>query len=159
MDIQQIANDKFWLAYATNTINAAEANLKDAASTLAKLIATFWGIYTAAFSGGLVSGKVHIDNDLELVLLILPIPLLIAGYLVATWAQLPSLSTHKVDPRIPEDVMKFYNDSVKTRKYRLIITYVFICCTAIFLVVALFIANYNPPKSTATEKPAVAKPK
>jgi len=159
MDIQQIANDKFWLAYATNSINGAEANLKDAAGTLAKLIATFWGIYTAAFSGGLVSGKVKIDNDLEMVLLILPIPLLIAGYLVATWAQLPDLSTHEIDPRIPEDVMTFYNNSVKKKKYRIRITYVLICCSAIFLITALFIANYNPPKSTATEKPPVAKPK
>lgn len=113
MNITDIVNDKYWLGYAKKGIDGAEAALKDAASTLNKLVATFWGIYTAAFTAGCVTGKVKITDSSELKLFILPIPLLIAGYVLTTYAQLPGFKTDEVAPRIPGDVRKHYNKTIK----------------------------------------------
>jgi hypothetical protein len=155
MDITDIVNDKYWLGYAKKNIDTAEATLKDAASTLNKLIATFWGIYTTAFTAGSIAGKVKVSDTFELILFILPIPLLIIGYVVTTRAQLPGLTTDEVDPRIPEDVRKFYNDAVKNKIYLLNWTFRLIVATALSLTIALCllnIKNSSPGSSTVTQQ-------
>ncbi|MES2111693.1 MAG: hypothetical protein V4577_23245 [Bacteroidota bacterium] len=158
MDITDIVNDKYWLGYAKKNIDGAEAALKDAASTLNKLVATFWGIYTTAFTAGSIAGKVKVDNAFELILFIMPIPLLMIGYIITTRAQLPGLSTEEIDPRIPEDVQKFYNLSVKEKKKQLKWAFGLIIAAAVSLTIALSslnIRNSNQASSTTPTRSTV----
>ena len=154
MDITDIVNDKYWLGYAKKNIDGAEADLKDAASTLNKLVATFWGIYTAAFTAGSIAGKVKVDNCVQLILFILPIPLLIAAYLVTTFAQLPGFKTEDVDPRIPDDVRKYYNKNIKDKTSTLKLTFALIAASALSLTVALVLLNAKSaaPGTTAVQQ-------
>jgi len=160
MDITDIVNDKYWLGYAKKNIDSAEAALKDAASTLNKLVATFWGIYTTAFTAGSIAGKVQIGNPFDLILFIMPIPILMIGYIITTRAQLPGLSTEEIDPRIPEDVQKFYNLSVKEKKKQLHQAFALVVVAALSLTIALCLLNIKnssqPPKSSSTTSTAGA---
>jgi len=162
MEITDIVNDKYWLGYGKKSIDNAESNLKDAANTLNKLIATFWGIYTAAFTAGSIAGKVKVSDTFQLVLFILPIPLLIAGYVVTSYAQLPGFTTDEVDPRIPDDVRKFYNESIKSKISLLKWTFTLIVAAAFSLTIALCLLNVKNTTSglsSVTQQTKVTDPK
>jgi len=90
----------------------------------------------------------------------MPIPILMIGYIITTRAQLPGLSTEEIDPRIPEDVQKFYNLSVKEKKKQLHQAFALVVVAALSLTIALCLLNIKnssqPPKSSSTTSTAGA---
>jgi len=67
--------------------------------------------------------------------------------MAALWAQMPELSLKGVDPRVPDDVMKFYNKNIRNKKIRLAVSLLIFFATGISLAVALVKANFTHDKT------------
>jgi hypothetical protein len=143
-----IVDDTYWLGYAKTLVDSAGTRLNEAAGKISTLTATFWGLYTTAFIIGTTIKKLD-EPWYIIILLVLPIPLLIASYLLALWVQMPRFSSKAIDPRIPADVEAFYNSNMKVKKGRLYISMALLIITGISLTIALVCANFT---HTKTEK-------
>ncbi|MBS1503062.1 MAG: hypothetical protein JST32_13425, partial [Bacteroidetes bacterium] len=107
-----IVDQYYWLGYARKEVDGTAQRLADAAGKISTLVATFWGLYTAVFTIGVSIKKLN-ESAGVIVLLVLPIPLLIFSYMSALWAQMPNLSLDGIDPRVPDDVMNYYNRNIR----------------------------------------------
>lgn len=142
----EIVDQYYWLGFAKKSVDESTAKLDDAATKISNLVAIFWAAYVAAFTIGVTLQKLD-ESICIMILLILPIPLLIFSYMAALWAQLPGLSLKGIDPRIPADVMKAYNQNTKNKKIRVWVALVIFMLSGFSLTVALVFANFTHEKS------------
>jgi hypothetical protein len=156
----EMINNEYWLSYAKKDVDNSVTSINDAAAKLEKMVLWFWSLYTASFTIGvsinLIDAPVWV-----LILLASPIAMLIMTYWLCVWAQLPILSHHPYDPRVPVEILKAFNygQIKKDRHMRFALVLSFI--SALFLAIALFSfsfvhkkeatvmnALYNETKST-----------
>jgi hypothetical protein len=140
-----IVDQYYWLGYAKKEIDGTAQALTDAAAKVSTLVATFWGLYVGVFTIGVSLKKIDESREV-LILLVLPIPLLIFSYMAALWAQMPELSLKGVDPRIPDDVMNFYNKNIRDKKRRLMASLIIFFASGLSLAYALVKANFTHDK-------------
>jgi hypothetical protein len=141
-----IVDQYYWLGFAKKEIDGTAQSLTDAAAKISTLVATFWGLYTMAFTIGVSVKKLN-EDAIIMVLLVLPIPLLIFSYMAALWAQMPDLSLDGVDPRVPDDVMQYYNRNIKNKKNRLLASMIIFFVAGLSLAYALIEANFTHDKT------------
>jgi len=140
-----IVNDEYWLGYAKKAVDESGTKLIEAASKINTLTATFWGMYTVAFTIGVTLKKLD-EPWYIMVLLVMPIPSLILAYIFALWVQMPRFGSTGVDPRIPLDIEAFYNMNIRFKKKRLWWSMIVTFISGIMLATALTLANFTHDK-------------
>lgn len=137
-----VVNDRFWLRYASRSIEgAAEARI----ATADKLVAAsgwFWTVYT----GVAIVGVAFASRDLSAsraIWIFLPVPLLAATYLMSVYAAAAIEGTF--DPRVPSEVSEAYVRASGKRRGRIERAGAMLAVAAVSVVVAGVAAATSPP--------------
>ena len=141
-----IVDQYYWLSYARKQVDTAAASLTAAAANISTLVASFWGFYTTAFAIGTTIKKLH-ETTGVMILLVLPIPLLIFSYMAALWAQMPEMSLDGIDPRVPDQVMKLYTETILSKRKKLWAALLMFFLAGLSLTFALSYANFTHDKT------------
>jgi hypothetical protein len=144
----EMINNEYWLEYAKKSVDTSVTSINDAAAKLEKMVLWFWSIYTASFTIG-VSINVIEAPTFVLVLLASPIALLIMTYWLCVWAQLPIMSHHPYDPRVPVEIIKSYNYGQLKKDSHMRLALVLSFLSALFLATALFSFSFVHKKEPA----------
>lgn len=111
-----LIDDGFWFERSKDMVQGASTKRTEASGKLQTTIGWFWTIYAAAA----VVGVSFSEKDFELwtsLLIVLPIPFLVAGYWLAGWAQIPI--NVQFDPRAPDEIKAAHEFSAKEKRQRL----------------------------------------
>jgi hypothetical protein len=111
-----LVNDRYWLGRARGMLDQSIRGRDEAAARLASGVGWLWTVYT----GAALVGVALRDRPLPgwvVVLLVLPAVLLVAGYGLATWAQLPV--DVSFDPRVVEEIRTVHTHATQVKQCRL----------------------------------------
>jgi hypothetical protein len=133
----EMINNEYWLDYAKKEVDNSVTSVNDAAAKLEKMVLWFWSLYTASFTIGVSINAIDAPTWV-LILLASPIVLLIMTYWLCVWAQLPILSHHPYDPRVPVEIIKAYNFGQLKKDRHLRFAQTLSLVAALFLGIALF---------------------
>jgi hypothetical protein len=136
-----IVDDRYWLRRAQEIVSATPGRLDATAAQLTAAIGWFWSVYTAA---ALVGGGLSARNlsAAKAVVLAIPVILLMAAYCTSLWASVPT-ALH-MDPRVPDEIIQQYQESVATKRKRLMVALALTIVSAISVgisVVSVFSAH------------------
>lgn len=111
-----MVGDQFWFDESRKMVESGSENRNNAASLLQKTIGWLWGIYTGGAFIGL--GLSHTSYSLmSLVIIVSPSPVLIIGYWLSVWAQIPLAV--EFDPRSPTEIMEAFSKGTDVKAKRL----------------------------------------
>jgi hypothetical protein len=156
MAAQPKVDDQFWFDQSRDAIEQASKRLTEAASRIGTTLIWLWSAYTAAVSVGSAFGaKYDIPLAAE-VILVIPIPLLLLGYVFANWAQVNPLV--EFDPRVPQEIIDAFSESMRIRWKRLNIAVWLAIFAAVLVATAIATASIAKP-NTAFGLTALVTPK
>lgn len=144
--------DPFWFALSKDWINNSISNLDADAAKLQTLLGWLWGVYTAGASIGIALSKLSYPLYVN-ILIGLPSVVLIIGYWLAGWAQMPlgslsedepdSKNKYKFDPRAPAEIKGVYKETVKAKRSRLYWVLVTSGLAAVLVAAAIATASFS----------------
>jgi hypothetical protein len=144
----EMINNEYWLEYAKKSVDTSVTSINDAAAKLEKMVLWFWSLYTASFTIGVSINAIEAPTFV-LVLLATPIALLIMTYWLCVWVQLPIMSHHPYDPRVPVEIIKSFNYGHLKKDKHMRLALVLSFLSALFLATALFSFSFVHKKEPA----------
>ena len=121
-------DDSFWYTLSKDWVKNAIPTLDADSAKLQTILGWLWGVYTAGASIGIALSKLSYPLYIN-VLIGLPSVVLIIGYWLAGWAQMPlgslrkdepaSKDKYKFDPKSAQEIDEVYKETVKAKRGRL----------------------------------------
>lgn len=139
-------DDQFWFDESRNALAQAAARQNEASAKVATALVWLWGVYTAAITVGTTLPAKTLELPLAvMIMLVVPIPLLLGGYVCATWAQVPPLV--EFDPRSPTEIQQGFSLSMVVRRRRLAAALTMTALSALMVSLAISVASCSRPKA------------
>lgn len=139
-----VVNDQFWFDHSKDAIVQGAERCNKAAEKLATALMWLWGIYSASVSVGVAVLDTARVESFVLVMAIMPIPVLLIGYALAVWAQVPTLP--EFDPRSPTEIQMAYSRSMISRRNRLTGAISCLLASSVLVSVAIIVQSTLAPE-------------
>jgi hypothetical protein len=142
-----LVDDAFWFERSKEMVQGAATKRTEAAGKLQTTIGWFWTIYAAAAVVGVSFSDKNFDLWTSL-LIVLPVPFLVAGYWLAGWAQVPI--NVQFDPRAPDEIKAAHVASATKKRERLKWATILSAVGAGAVTIAILTASLIEPNTTKT---------